>query len=424
MLAGHLQADSRGNISVVVDPENINLPEYKESNSDVHFDELEADGFSWRSWPKGINTAGPMTRANKEGVIKLANVHAIRLKQNSGFIIYISMVHYVVDGPAHADIVQRWCLNYQWMANQTTGNPEPLAPFSTDRNLLKQSLSEVRTLVHKKTEKTFTKFSLLAEILARISPELRGYIISKVVERQKAETHIFHISRASLELLQKSVSAHIPDNSTPTINELVLSLATKTMAQAQKMVKKSRSCAWISLFKGIINKKRILPVAVIFEARKQMGLTDKLYAGNVLIPKIVCSDLDQLESMTTEESLAELVAEFGQATCELTPSYIASHINMVDPLPTSFARPLARFIGHKSAMSFVYDVMPDMYKADFGHGRPAWVSPIKPFRANAVLLLTHKDATDGLDVFMSVYPEVMQEVFKNKFWTDIAKLIY
>ncbi|KAJ2236864.1 hypothetical protein IWW45_001414 [Coemansia sp. RSA 485] len=338
MSAGHLQADSRGNISVVVDPENINLPEYKESNSDVHFDELEADGFSWRSWPKGINTAGPMTRANKKGIIKLANVHAIRLKQNSGFIIYISMVHYVVDGPAHADIVQRWCLNYQWMANQTTGNPEPLAPFSTDRNLLKQSLSEVRTL--------------------------------------------------------KSVSAHIPDNSTPTINELVLSLATKTMAQAQKMV------------------------------RKQMGLTDKLFAGNVLIPKIVCSDLDQLESMTTEESLAKLVAEFGPVTCELTPSYIASHINMVDPLPTSFARPLARFIGHKSAMSFVYDVMPDMYKADFGHGRPAWVSPIKPFRANAVLLLTHKDATDGLDVFMSVYPEVMQEVLKNKFWTDIAKLIY
>ncbi|KAJ2704249.1 hypothetical protein FB645_003404 [Coemansia sp. IMI 203386] len=305
MLAGHLQADSRGNISVVVDPENINLPEYKESNSDVHFDELEADGFSWRSWPKGINTAGPMTRANKEGVIKLANVHAIRLKQNSGFIFYISMVHYVVDGPAHADIVQRWCLNYQWMANQKTGNPKPLAPFSTDRNLLKQSLSEVRTLV-----------------------------------------------------------------------------------------------------------------------RKQMGLTDKLFAGNVLIPKIVCSDLDQLESMTTEESLAKLVAEFGPVTCELTPSYIASHINMVDPLPTSFARPLARFIGHKSAMSFVYDVMPDMYKADFGHGRPAWVSPIKPFRANAVLLLTHKDATDGLDVFMSVYPEVMQEVLKNKFWTDIAKLIY
>ncbi|KAJ2695820.1 hypothetical protein H4R19_005807 [Coemansia spiralis] len=68
--------------------------------------------------------------------------------------------------------------------------------------------------------------------------------------------------------------------------------------------------------------------------------------------------------------------------------------------------------------------MPDMYKADFGLGRPEWVSPIQPFRANAALLLTPHDAADGVDVFLTAFPKAMDEVLKNEFWNSIAELIY
>ncbi|KAJ2856733.1 hypothetical protein J3B02_001429 [Coemansia erecta] len=423
MLAGNLSPGPRGRISVVVDPENLNLPEYRESNSDIHFDDLEAEGFCWKSWPEGVNTAGPMTRADDKGNLKLANIHIIRLRENSGIMIYVSMVHYVVDGPAHSDFVERWCLNYQRIKSEKLASLDSLSPFLTDRNLLLQPSSIARSPIHKETETTFTGFSIIAEIMAWVSPNLRGYIISKVVEDQKAETHIFHFSRASLESLKKSVSEHLLDSTEPSINEIILSLATKTIAQSQNIVE-SRSSSMLKTLSGFFFKKSILPIAVIFEVREQLGLAEKLYAGNVLVPKIVCGDLKKLESVTTNESIAEMITEFEPLTRDLSPAYVASHIDMVIPRPSSFARPITQFLWHKSATSFVYDVMPNMYKADFGHGKPVWVSPIKPFRANAVLLLTPKDATDGIDVFMSALPEVMEEVLQNEFWTSVAKLIY
>ncbi|KAJ2163997.1 hypothetical protein GGF45_006230 [Coemansia sp. RSA 551] len=97
---------------------------------------------------------------------------------------------------------------------------------------------------------------------------------------------------------------------------------------------------------------------------------------------------------------------------------------MVTSRPSCFTRPITQFTRSKTAMSFVFDVMPDMYVSDFGNGRPEWVSPIEPFRANAVLLLTGKDSTDGVDVFMTAFPRVMKEILKNEYWTSIAKIIY
>ncbi|KAJ1822545.1 hypothetical protein LPJ56_000700 [Coemansia sp. RSA 2599] len=423
VLSGSLRPKSRGNISIVIDPENVNLPDYKESSTNVHFDDLEAEGFCWKSWPEGVNTAGPMVNANEEGVIKMANIHVIRLRDNSGLMIYVSMIHYVVDGPAHSDFVERWCLNYQHLTNEGPESSEPLPPFLTDRKLLQSPSSVSRSPLHEESEKTFTKFSILAELMAWISPEMRGHIISRTVEGQKAETHIFHISRASLDSLKKSVSEHLLDSSELVINEIVLSLALKTMAQSQQKVE-ARSGSLLKSLWNFFFKSSYLPIAVIFDTREQLGLADKLYTGNVLVPKIIYSDKNKMESRTTDESLAEVITYFEPLTRDLSASYVASHIDMVSSRPTSFARPMARFLFHRNAISFVYDVMPNMYKADFGHGKPTWVSPIKPFRANAVLLLTHKDPTDGIDVFMSVYPEVMKEVLQNKAWTDVAKLIY
>ncbi|KAJ1860234.1 hypothetical protein LPJ73_001467 [Coemansia sp. RSA 2703] len=426
MFAGRIKTEGRGRVSIFVDKDNINMPDYRESSSDVHFDDLKAAGYSWSSWPQGVNTAGPMTEAGEDGEIKLINVHVIRLKNNSGVMIYVSMVHYAVDGPAHMEVVLRWCQNFRLAEEGRSANISDLPPFVTDRSLIHSSLSSERAPVDEETEKTFTGFSLIAEWLAWISPKLRGRIISTIVDGNSKETHIFHISAASFKRLRDTVSEHIPDGFKFSDNDLVLALATKTMVQAQQVVE-DRAQGILKRIQSTIfsqDSSKILPLAVIFEVREHLGLSEKQYAGNVLIPKIVLADLAELKTQTSAESLARAVVSYEPTTRTMSPAYIASHVEMVTSRPSSFTRPISRFVGHKTAMTFVYDVMPNMYEADFGHGRPEWVSPIQPFRANAVLLLTHKDPTDGIDVFMTAYPDTMKVILKNEFWMDVANVIY
>ncbi|KAJ1822546.1 hypothetical protein LPJ75_000382 [Coemansia sp. RSA 2598] len=97
---------------------------------------------------------------------------------------------------------------------------------------------------------------------------------------------------------------------------------------------------------------------------------------------------------------------------------------MVVPRPSSFTRPMARFVRRKDGLSYIYDPNPDMYVVNFGTGRPSWVSPLQPFRANLTQMLTSKDPDEGVDVFMSLYPGVMREVLENEFWKKTASLIY
>ncbi|KAJ2740763.1 hypothetical protein GGI20_005629, partial [Coemansia sp. BCRC 34301] len=54
ILAGHLHMSSDGRASVVVERNNLNLPEYRESTCDIHFDQLKAASYNWDLFPKGL----------------------------------------------------------------------------------------------------------------------------------------------------------------------------------------------------------------------------------------------------------------------------------------------------------------------------------------------------------------------------------
>ncbi|KAJ1909472.1 hypothetical protein LPJ71_003513, partial [Coemansia sp. S17] len=98
LLAGHLYMGAEGRGSVVVDRNNLNLPEYRESTCDVHFDELKAANYNWDLFPKDLVSVCVVTTAGADGVIKLANIHCARLRDNSGMLLFANMSHYVVDG--------------------------------------------------------------------------------------------------------------------------------------------------------------------------------------------------------------------------------------------------------------------------------------------------------------------------------------
>ncbi|KAJ2233161.1 hypothetical protein H4R99_000381 [Coemansia sp. RSA 1722] len=423
VLVGHICAKGRGHTRVVIDGRNLNMPDYRESSSDIHFDDLKADGFNWRSWPPDVNTIGPMTQAGAEGKIKPINIHIIRLRNNSGVMVYISMTHYMADSHGYMAVVKRWSEIHQLLLGKTPEKIADLPSLVINRATIQQSLPKERLPVNSETKETFTKFSLLAELFAWISPKVRGHIASKVVKRQNAETHLFHVSYAALDSLRQSIGEHVSDVSKVTDSDLIMALTTKIIVQAQQKTKKGNGkTKTISRLLDHGNDK--LPLAVVFEVRDRLGMADINYVGNALIPKILLKSVKDLQTPVTFKYLGQTVTDFGDITHDLSAPYIASHIDMIMPRPSSFTRPLARFITEKDALTYIYDLTPNMYEVDFGAGKPCWVSPIQPFRVNLTQLLTSKDPNEGVDVFISLYPGVMKEVLNNEFWNKVAKIIY
>ncbi|KAJ2783102.1 hypothetical protein GGI15_002698 [Coemansia interrupta] len=332
------------------------------------------------------------------------------------------MAHYIVDCPGYVAVIQRWCEIYRLLASGNSEKISSLPPISISRKEAWGSLPKERVPVDKETAGIYTGFSMFAEVFACISPKLRGYIADKVAKRQNAKTHIFHITRSDLDSLRHSIDQFLKDSSDMADTDLIMALSTRAIARAQETIRqRSRKNRFFRAFRS---RKQIMPLITVFEVRDRLGLDDVDYAGNMLIPKIATKDANMLHTPTTTETLADTVNDLGLVTKDISPAYIASHIDMVMPRPSSFARPIARFIGHKNALTYVYDQSPYMYGVDFGTGNPDWVSPIEPFRVNLVQLLACKDPAEGVDVFMSVYPKVMEQVLKNESWTSVAKLLY
>ncbi|KAJ1941158.1 hypothetical protein FBU59_003581 [Linderina macrospora] len=99
ILAGNVCMDDHGQARVVVEKDNLNMPEYLETSSDnISYSAIKDAQFRPETWPSGVATVGPIARAGADGKLKLLNVHVVRLKDNSGVILFVNIPHYVVDG--------------------------------------------------------------------------------------------------------------------------------------------------------------------------------------------------------------------------------------------------------------------------------------------------------------------------------------
>ncbi|KAJ2575292.1 hypothetical protein GGH19_003126, partial [Coemansia sp. RSA 1807] len=88
ILVGHITVGKDGRCLVDVNPHNLNMPEYLESQSTVHFHDLEKAKFSWDALPQNVATVGAFPAVGVSGIIKLVNVNIIRLAENSGLVLF------------------------------------------------------------------------------------------------------------------------------------------------------------------------------------------------------------------------------------------------------------------------------------------------------------------------------------------------
>lgn len=425
ILLGHLRPKATGQIDVEVDPENLNLPEFIESSCDtITFDDIKSKNFSWDSWPNNVATVGAFAiPAANDGWIRLLNVHTMRLKDNSGLIVFINIPHYALDGAGYFTFIRHWASTMSSMSRNSSAS-ETLASdkLVIDRACIKGYLPAERKPLDELSRSIYTTANLFCDTLAWLSPTMLGRLLSKLGSLSSGEAHLFCLPLSKLDELRKSVQLHLPMGSRISDNDLLVSLLSKTYVQSQPQ--QELKAGW---FTAAPKPETHFTVRFPCDARPRLGMKEK-FIGNLLIPTLVHERIDELSKSTTPQTLASAAMQIRKTIGSVDAPLIAEFHEMISSHPSSHLRPLAFVSSHQTtSMVITSQLHFGLYDADFGFGQPAFVSLTRLFAGSytmAAILPTAPDQEPGVNVLLTSNIVAMGNILKNEFWRKTAELVW
>ncbi|KAJ2884151.1 hypothetical protein H4R27_002312 [Coemansia aciculifera] len=430
ILVGHLEADGSGHAKVVVDQDNLNIPEFLESQSDVHFHDLKAAKFSWDALPDGANIVGAVTSADSSGVIKAANVHVVRLQDNSGIILFISIAHYIVDGVGYCAFINRWAEVCQWMRSDSAASELPACHYSFERSTLLNKMPEDRKVLDKPTLELITTTGPFVRWLAWISPRTRGKLLRASFSLMSVVGHVFHIPASRLASLRTSVQGYIPSDVRISDNDLLTALLTMAVAQSEaECMQESASASYLSslvsyLFPSMYTPDSSFVTQVVVDTRPRLkGLSTVGYTGNSVLTRCLVNSMESLTSGINEQSLAPIAKSVRQLVNGVDAQYIGQFVDTLYKDPLCFMCP-ATYAFSKTTMVLSNQSRFPLYHADFGNGIPTWISPVRTFFPNFSSIIPTHPSTGGYVVYISMTERAMAKFLQNKFWMSTSELVY
>ncbi|KAJ2810601.1 hypothetical protein H4S07_002574 [Coemansia furcata] len=429
-LVGRLEVDGSQHAKIVVDKDNLNLPEFLVSQSSVHFRDLQASKFSWDALPDGVATVGPVTSADSSGNIKAANVHVVRLRDNSGVILFVSVAHYVFDGTGYCEFVNRWAELCRWMCNDNATSEPPTCYCTYERSSMFDKFPKDRKALDEPTMEMITATGPLARWMAWVSPSTRARLLSAALSLRSMEGHIFHISTSRLAWLRASVREYISSDERLSDNDIITALLTMTVAQSvAECQRDSSSTSYLSSLSSYLFPSTYTPdtsfyTQVVIDTRPRLsGLSAARYTGNASVSRCLVGSMGSLTSGINGQSLTLVAKSVRQLVNGADSQYIGQFHDMIRKDTTCFMGPLIFGMANRPfKLSNISRLT--MYRVDFGNGIPAWMSPVRTIIPNCSFILPAHPSTDGYFIYMSMTELSMAKILQNKFWINIADVVY
>ncbi|KAJ1953129.1 hypothetical protein GGI12_006081, partial [Dipsacomyces acuminosporus] len=353
IFAGYIRGEITSNLRVVVDKGSLNMPEYRESTSDVSYAELKAASFSWDKWPKTLKTS-VLSPLDYKSRIKNVKVQVIRLKDNSGMIISPTISHCLVDGIGYFAFVNLWASICKEMRSRSNAIAMTQRPLLFDRGVLKDSLPEARKPLDEDTRWAYTHSNWISNAVARIPQTIFLRLISTLSKMVSSRTHMFHLSRESLARMHGSVQKLVPNGTRISDNDLISALVYKTLAQSQRNAQGGK-------------KTKDMLVTMACDVRPRLGITDKHYTGNSLAGLRMALESSELCTPTTPESLARIALRVRELVDYIDSKYVGSLLDTLESSPTFHTQSLGTCLKY-SDLTITNHTRLQMYNADFGDG--------------------------------------------------------
>ncbi|KAI8318296.1 transferase family protein [Martensiomyces pterosporus] len=430
ILAGYLKQTGDGRFSMVVDKDNLNMPEYLESTSDVHYMDIESAGFHKSVWPSGVATVASVMVPDANGIIKTANVHIVRLKDNSGLILFLNIIHCVADGFSYFAFLNHWAAACKAIRSGAVEVPRPLVEFTFDRSIVEQSLPTKRKQLDPITSSIFAQSNLLSRWFAWISPETRGRMLSLLGSLAKSEMHVFHMADSTLDALRSSVREFVPEGMHVSDNDVLVALVTKTYAQALHGAKEKSGNAFTrvlrsvgrAIFGRLFRAEEHQGTSIVCDIRPRIGIADKNYIGSPQILLFVSNPLDGLLTPTTAESLASIASNVRRRVDSLDAPYVGTFIDKIQSVPSFFVQPTIYLLKHPTNLLVSNLTRSRMFEADFGDSHQEWVAFIQEM-PGVIGFMPCPPPMKGVNISMCVEGPVFKEIVASKFWMSTVSQI-
>ncbi|KAJ1957520.1 hypothetical protein EC988_000789 [Linderina pennispora] len=424
VLVGRLKEKQYGLDEIIIDKDDLNLPTFDESTSDIHYDDIKANNFHWTSWPpERPNTMSLVIHHDVNSRARLLQIHISRLRDNSGVVLSVSILHSIMDGHG------LFAFMNDWSRTCRLGDGTSPVAYVLNRNVITDSLPADRKPIDKAVFDIFSAFNPVAELLAWVSHRTRSWVLKKGVEAADGEAHFFRIPGNALDRLRSAVRQHVPQHTRISNNDLLVSLICHTIARAQKEVSDispqgAVAGAISSMWEFIVGKKsRHFGSFVVCDIRCRVDILDKNYMGNAVVAPIVQMPLDRLSEQITVESLAHGARSVRSTVDNIDGQYVRGYLDAYEKHPTAFARSMVASGADRNLLSITNVTRFNVYDSDFGYGRPAWVCPPPVFAAGVAVLLPSAESTADVVAYVIAEKPVMERVLENRFWMDVVKVI-
>ncbi|KAJ2800763.1 hypothetical protein H4R21_003046 [Coemansia helicoidea] len=434
ILLGHLVVAKDGSAYVHTDPCHLNMPAYRESSSSVHYSDIEEARFSWDSLPKGVATTSGLTAGEPGGAIRFAYAHVVRLRGDSGLVLFMSLSHYVVDGVGYCAFVNRWAEICRWMCAGAPPGRLPCRAYSFDRATFAHCLPGGSAGLSRDMRQIYASPNWAGRALAWMSPAMRAATLATVSGLVGTTGHIFHITHASIASLRESVLAHLDSGSHVSDNDIITALVSHTVATAMEgddnaspflrlLFSAARTVA--RMIAGMRDEFAIFMVLDIRSRVRALTRAQGAYTGNCVTCLPIVRPMGQFVAPATATSaLAATCASVRAAVDKFDGPTVGALAAALDADTASFAHATVNGMRYPRKIVLSNQSRFTLYECDFGAGGPAWVSPLPKFYANFVSILPARPWADGYDIYMVLETDVMKRVVRSGLWTLHAKLVY
>ncbi|KAJ2891315.1 hypothetical protein IWW38_003671 [Coemansia aciculifera] len=163
---------------------------------------------------------------------------------------------------------------------------------------------------------------------------------------------------------------------------------------------------------------------IVFDTRPRLkGLSSARFVGNAVMTRCLASPMNSLTGGINAQSLAQVALSVRQLVNGVDPQYIGHVLDMLHDDPSCFMCPVSYSLT-KTAMFLSNQSRFELYTADFGSGTPVWVSPIRKFVNNFFSILPAPPGTGGYIIYTSMMTQTTAKLMQNKFWMNVADLVY
>ncbi|KAJ1939648.1 hypothetical protein FBU59_004051 [Linderina macrospora] len=390
IMAGDLVQRDDGGLEVTVDQHNLNMPNYCESTADdMHFKDIKATNYSPEFWPKGL--------------------------ENSGIALAINISHAIGDAVCYNALADVWANE---MCALEAGRIAAEISFLFDRSIVQKCLPAERTPLDSTTLALYTQPNPEAEAFARLPPHERHALVLDKIGRGTVRQHsLFRFRTKELDDLVQQTKEFVPDGIHLSVSDVLVTVIAKTLAQAHKGIAVASGTDTIERRQGM--HKIDFPCNV----RPHLGIPGN-YTGNMLYQILTYNTIEQAESPTSSQSVAEIAVKIRAGLKAAKAPLISELFDTLEADPTRFTRTMMATNMFQQTVSITNHCKGPVFTSDFGYGKPEFMIMSPPFQMGAICLMLAKPQCKDMYVTLTETPAILKQICANKAWMELTERMY